>query len=504
MLQTTGVALFIGLWALLYLIDAFLKVINGVFIYGVITLLQQSHAPFDRIYLRFLTHTGLSVSIGQIRWYTSCFNRMFVRIGSWKPNYLKIWFTLGVCFGLVAMLLSVFLLSLLVLNTLGKKPVEQQVLTPVMPGVNLPMNQICYYLMTLLICGVLHEIGHAIAAVREQVRVNGFGIFVLALYPGAFVDLYTEHLQQISPIRQLRIYCAGVWHNFVIVLMALLILVLLPWIMMPFYSLGNGVVITSVMENSAVSGPRGLSVGDHLTSVGGCQVKSMAEWAECIRHSLQGTASGYCLPLDLLHQQDIALGSYPTPAGYVECCSNTSNTHLCFYYHSKGTSDVQYACLPARTTTERLSCKLPSDCYNPNTPAVCVMPSLDNTTRLLRVLHKGRPPLLFLGHPLDLHYSVVLSDYVPSTSLVPVNLPYVMETFCKYLISLSGALALLNVVPCYALDGQWILLAFIELSLRSVISDPEMRGLIYTVLLLFGTILIGTNIIIAMFTLFVW
>jgi len=62
------------------------------------------------------------------------------------------------------------------------------------------------------------------------------------------VDLYTEHLQQISPIRQLRIYCAGVWHNFVIVLMALLILVLLPWIMMPFYSLGNGVVITSVME----------------------------------------------------------------------------------------------------------------------------------------------------------------------------------------------------------------------------------------------------------------
>ena len=66
----------------------------------------------------------------------------------------------------------------------------------------------------------------------------------------------------------------------------------------------------------------------------------------------------------------------------------------------------------------------------------------------------------------------------------------------RYLISLSGALALLNVVPCYALDGQWILLAFIELSLRSVISDPEIRGLIYSILLLFGIILIGTNIVI--------
>ena len=30
---------------------------------------------------------------------------------------------------------------------------------------------------------------------REQVRVNGFGLFVMAIYPGAFVDLYTDHLQ---------------------------------------------------------------------------------------------------------------------------------------------------------------------------------------------------------------------------------------------------------------------------------------------------------------------
>ena len=30
---------------------------------------------------------------------------------------------------------------------------------------------------------------------REQVHVNGFGLFVMAIYPGAFVDLYTEHLQ---------------------------------------------------------------------------------------------------------------------------------------------------------------------------------------------------------------------------------------------------------------------------------------------------------------------
>ena len=63
------------------------------------------------------------------------------------------------------------------------------------------------------------------------------------------------------------------------------------------------------------------------------------------------------------------------------------------------------ACLPARTTTDRQACILQSDCYNPNHPSVCVTPALDNSTKLLRVQMESRPPLLFLGNPLDLHYA---------------------------------------------------------------------------------------------------
>lgn len=85
---------------------------------------------------------------------------------------------------------------------------------------------------------------------RENVRVNGFGLFLLILYPGAYVDLSSEHLQVVSPLRQLRIYCAGVWHNFVIVIFALIVIFILPILLIPFYSTGSAVVITQVSEVS--------------------------------------------------------------------------------------------------------------------------------------------------------------------------------------------------------------------------------------------------------------
>lgn len=486
MLQTTWIALILGFWSSLYLLDAYLK----------------SHKTYSRHYFKFLERTGFSISICQCRWYSTLFNRSFVRIGQWRPRLLRLWFTVGVLFGLVAMLLSVCLLTLLVINTLRKEPVEQQVLTPVMPGVNLPTSHLSYYLLTLLVCGILHEMGHAIAAVRENVRVNGFGLFLLILYPGAYVDLSSEHLQVVSPLRQLRIYCAGVWHNFVIVIFALVVIFILPILLIPFYSTGSAVVITQVSENSAVSGPRGLAVGDPVTSISGCRVTDIEDWHACVTHSIKEESIGHCLSREKISELDATPKNLTDVAKAVDCCNSTSSTHLCFRYHIKSKSQDKYACLPARMTTDRPMCKYQSDCYIPKADMVCVYPALDNVTKLLQVFHGRKPPLLFLGHPLDLHYSVVLSNYVPKSSIIPLNLPYVLETFSKYLISLSGALVILNVVPCYALDGQWICHSFIELSLTSVIQDREIRGLIYSVIILYGTALLLVNVILAMWMLF--
>lgn len=64
----------------------------------------------------------------------------------------------------------------------------------------------------------------------------------------------------------------------------------------------------------------------------------------------------------------------------------------------------------------------------------------------------------------------------------------------RYVVSLSGALAVVNSVPCFALDGQWILNAFLEATLVSVITDRQKRELIGFCLLLAGSALLAANV----------
>ena len=51
-------------------------------------------------------------------------------------------------------------------------------------------------------------------------------------------------------MRQLRIYCAGVWHNLVMAVVAGLVLMALPGLLLPFYTLGGSVVVTEVVPVS--------------------------------------------------------------------------------------------------------------------------------------------------------------------------------------------------------------------------------------------------------------
>lgn len=63
---------------------------------------------------------------------------------------------------------------------------------------------------------------------------------------------------------------------------------------------------------------------------------------------------------------------------------------------------------------------------------------------------------MFIGTTNELAYFVKLSNHVPLYFFAFPWLPHVTELFSKYLVTFSLAVALLNAVPCYGLDGQFI------------------------------------------------
>lgn len=97
--------------------------------------------------------------------------------------------------------------------------------------------------------------------------------------------------------------------------------------------------------------------------------------------------------------------------------------------------------------------------------------------------------------------SVGVINYLPRSYLLPMEIPNMLEMFLIYLVSLSGALALLNMVPCYSLDGQWALFALVDHTLTSFIPNEDQRNMLCNIILTLGTLLLAANITLALWTL---
>ncbi|XP_034416451.1 membrane-bound transcription factor site-2 protease isoform X1 [Cyclopterus lumpus] len=488
-----------GGWCAVYLADTLLK-------------LSSTH----RIrYESWLASRGLMLSPFHVRWQTTMFNRLFAYCARINPRAQYLWFNSGLAFGVVSMAGSVVLLAKTLQQTLAQMTADdprrvggQQALQVVIPGVNLPTSQLAYFFMALLLSGVIHELGHAVAALREQVRVNGFGIFVFVVYPGAFVDLFTTHLSIISPTQQLRIFCAGVWHNFVLCVAALAFLFLLPFLLLPAYSTGGGALVTEVVQGSAADGPRGLSVGDIVTGLEDCPVSGVEDWTGCLSRLSHAPQTGYCVPGASLQPSWAHGRAFKRLDGTMDCCSNNSLTDLCFSYmklQGKNSREREYACMPVRKMVSGTQvCRVDGDCVDGHAAharvdaghahGVCVTPSLENQTRFIRVTHPPNTHMLFVGYPPHLQYAVSLTNFLPRFGFLHLDLPVFLETFCKYVVSLSGALAVVNSVPCFALDGQWMLNALLEATLVTVVTDRQKRELIGFFLLLAGSALLAANV----------
>lgn len=150
-------------------------------------------------YTLFLRNLGIGIRPLVITWYTSIFNRVIQKIGSWRSKFQSTWFVCGTWITLFALPFALYfviqstLVLLVSVISKGDKSVKTvapylepavrsqvyKILLPKcfsvtvtasiylqLPGVNIPISDTGYYISTLLICSVFHELGHATAAVR--------------------------------------------------------------------------------------------------------------------------------------------------------------------------------------------------------------------------------------------------------------------------------------------------------------------------------------------------
>lgn len=233
-------------------------------------------------------------------------------------------------------------------------------------------------------------------------------------------------------------------------------------------------------------------MGDLVTHLQDCPVTNVQDWNECLDTIAYEPQIGYCISASTLQQLSFPVRAYKRLDGSVECCNNHSLTDVCFSYRNHFNKRL-HTCLPARKAIEAMQvCRTNKDCLKAS--SFCIVPSLEMHTRLIKVKHPPHIDMLYVGHPLHLHYTVSITSFVPRFNFLSIDLPVVVETFVKYLISLSGALAIVNAVPCFALDGQWILNSFLDATLTSVIGDNDLKDLIGFFILLGGSILLAANV----------
>ena len=252
--------------------------------------------------------------------------------------------------------------------------------------------------------------------------------------------------------------------------------------------------VADVSQDSGVGGEAGLRAGDVLLAIQGRKIANMSAYRSCssffcfcrrcpdpaffawyytrisemITHPLNAVVQIYFREVlaTLIREGGGGLcvdhNRLTKPLRSFEgksCCEGESSGSLCF---TRSQSD-EYHCLAVRPLlkTERLHCWDGDECERGN---VCLLPLLEgNSSRLLIADRQQKQQLIFLGSPAELYQSVQITEYCPRVAQFPIRLPDQTAKLLRYTFSISFGLALLNIVPCYLLDGHHIASAILSL-----------------------------------------
>lgn len=289
----------------------------------------------------------------------------------------------------------------------------------------------------------------------------GFGMQLMFIIPVAFTEIDTDHFQSAKLWKKLKIYSAGIWNNILLSTFSYGGLLLLPIILFPLYETTEAVFITSIKLNAPIRGTNkdnGLYVGDSITQINGCLVKNGEDWIQCLSSTMHHPA--YCVSEEFVHDNEESAHEIEhLKDGSVSCCP--LNSALNCFENFDVERLPQYVCLNIRNTVEHSE----NYCHTKSCPehASCVKPLLSNSTTIIHMKRKNRTKdVIYYGHPYDVLHNVEISEFTPKTKVFEPWFADAIALMLKYLTVFSSGLAIINVVPSYGLDGQFLINALIS------------------------------------------
>ncbi|CAM9461882.1 unnamed protein product, partial [Ectocarpus fasciculatus] len=234
-------------------------------------------------------------SFFHINYETNCANELMAQWFNpgvrWKRELLEVWFSGGVLLMGLGQCMSLCLFTYILYKSLITLAIHHDVLSDdfsepvespiVIPGYNVEFGQLVLFWTCTLVVLLVHEVGHAAAASMERLYIQGFGIFFAVLFPGAYVRV--ENSIQYLPTRaQLRIYSAGVWHNFCFALVIFGAIELGPYLLAysPYQHLSVGLTVLSIAPSSPLR--HAVHTGSVISSINGIDLHSISEFESMI------------------------------------------------------------------------------------------------------------------------------------------------------------------------------------------------------------------------------
>jgi len=157
-------------------------------------------------------------------------------------------------------------------------------LAPAIPGVRVPGSPIFipfwYGIIALVTVLIVHEVMHAVISRSEGLNVKSLGIFFVTFIPlGAFAEPDEEELEKSSLKTKLRVYAAGSFGNF---LLMILTIFLLSTVLMPVMFRPDHITIAHVY-NGTPAEAYGLKANSSVLSINGVAVSSSDEFFDVVR-----------------------------------------------------------------------------------------------------------------------------------------------------------------------------------------------------------------------------